>query len=142
VRGGFTFGELIVVVAILAVLLALAGRRLGPALDRIATDGAARDVTTALAVARNAAVMQGTRARLRIAADSLRIDREESSGWQPLARWPGPAAVGVALSVSNDEVMFGPLGLGWGAANTRVVLRRGSQIATITTSRLGRVKRQ
>ncbi len=141
-RNGFTLGELIVVIAIMAVLAALIGPRLGPAFDRIATDGAARDVTTALAVARAAAVMQGTRARVRIAPDSLLVDREESAGWQRYARWPGPAAAGVTLSVSNPEIVFGPLGIGWGAANTRVVLRRGSQIATITTSRLGRVKRR
>lgn len=142
VRNGYTLSEMIVVIAILAVLVALIGPRLGPAFDRIATDGAARHVTTAMAVARAAAVMQGTRARLRIASDSLRVDREEQSGWQPYARWPGPGGAGVALSVSNAEVVFGPLGIGWGPANTRVVLRRGSQIVTITTSRLGRVKRQ
>ena len=141
-RNGFTLGEMIVVIAILAVLVTVIGPRLGPAFDRIVTDGAARDVTTALAVARAAAVMQGTRARLRIAPDSLRVDREEAAGWRPYARWPGPAAAGVALTVSNVEVVFGPLGIGWGPANTRVVLRRGSQIVTITTSRLGRVKRQ
>lgn len=128
--------------AIVAVLVVLIGPRLGPAFDRVATEGAARDVTTAMAVARTAAVMQGTRARLRIAADSLRVDREESAGWRLYARWPGPARAGVALTVSNPEVVFGPLGIGWGPANTRIVLRRGSQIVTITTSRLGRVKRQ
>jgi type II secretion system protein H len=141
-RAGFSLGELVVVIAIMAVLVALVGPRLGPAFDRIATDGAARDVTTAIAVARAAAVMQGTRARLRISPDSLRVDREAVRGWQPYARWPGPANESVALTVSNAEVVFGPLGIGWGAANTRVVLRRGSQIVTITTSRLGRVKRQ
>jgi prepilin-type N-terminal cleavage/methylation domain-containing protein len=142
VRNGFTLGELIVVIALMAVLVALIGPRLGPAFDRIATDGAARDVTTALAVARTTAVMQGTRARVWITPDSLRVDRAAIGGWQRLARWPGPAAAGVSLSVSNPEVVFGPLGIGWGPANTRVVLRRGSQIVTITTSRLGRVKRQ
>jgi prepilin-type N-terminal cleavage/methylation domain-containing protein len=142
VRNGFTLGEMIVVIAILAVLAALIGPRVGPALDRIATDGAARDVTTALAVARAVAVLQGTRARLRIAPDSLRVEREVPGGWQRHAGWPGPAAAGVTLSVSNSEIVFGPLGIGWGAANTRVVLRRGAQVVTITTSRLGRVKRQ
>lgn len=138
---GFTLVELLLVLVIMAVVLSLGVPRLGSALDRIATDGAARDVTTALAAARAAAVLQGTRARLRIAADSLRVDREGAHGWEPYARWPGPAAAGVALQVSNPEIVFGPLGLGWGLANTRVELRRGSQIETITTSRLGRVKR-
>lgn len=138
---GFTLVELLVVLMILAVAVSLGVPRLTPALDRIATDAAARDVTAALAAARAAAVLQGTRARLRIAADSLRVDREGALGWEPYARWPGPAASGVGLQVSNPEIVFGPLGLGWGLANTRVELRRGSQIETITTSRLGRVKR-
>ena len=138
---GFTLVELLVVLLILAVAASLSVPRLGSALDRIATDAAARDVTTALATARAAAVLQGTRARLRISVDSLRVDREGAQGWEPYARWPGPAASGVGLQVSNPEIVFGPLGLGWGLANTRVELRRGSQIETITTSRLGRVRR-
>lgn len=138
---GFSLVELLVVLLILSVVVALAAPRVGPALDRIATDGAARDLTTAIAVTRAAAVLQGTRARLRIAPDSLRVDRESAVGWAPVARWPGPAAAGVSLQVTNPEIVFGPLGLGWGLANTRVELRRGSQIETITTSRLGRVKR-
>lgn len=138
---GFTLVEILLVLTILAVVVAVGVPRLGPAFDRIATDGAARDVTTAIAVARAAAVLQGTRARLRIGTDSLRVDREGPLGWEPYARWPGPGAAGVALQVTNPEIVFGPLGLGWGLANTRVELRRGSQIETITTSRLGRVKR-
>lgn len=138
---GFTLVELLVILMILAVVLSLGAPRLGGALDRLATDAAARDVTTAIAVTRAAAVLQGTRARLRIAADSLRVDRESPLGWEPYARWPGPAASGVAVHVTNPEIVFGPMGLGWGLANTRVELRRGSHIETITTSRLGRVKR-
>lgn len=141
-RAGFTLVEILVVLAIVTVLVALAVPRVGPALDRLAVDAAARDVTTALAVARRAAVLEGSRARLRIAADSLRVDRESGAGWIPVSRWVGPAGDGITLSVSNPEVVFGPLGFGWGAANTRVELRRGSQIETVTTSRLGRVKRE
>ena len=142
VRKGFTLAEVVAVIAIVGLLVVLVVPRLAPAFDWIATDGAARDVTTAISVARAAAVMQGTRARLHIASDSLRIDREGPAGWEPYARWPGPAHSGVAMRVSNPDLMFGPIGIGWGPANTTVVLRRGSQFATITTSRLGRVKRR
>ena len=140
-RRGFTLLELVVVLAIVALLTTFAVSRLILLVDWVAADGAARDVTSALAVTRTAAVLRGTRARLRIAADSLRIDREGPAGWEPYARWAGPASAGVTLSVSNPEVVFSPLGIAWGLSNTRIVLRRGSQIETITTSRLGRVRR-
>jgi len=140
-RRGFTLLELVAVLAIVAVLTTFAVWRLVPLVDWIAADGAARDVTSALAVTRTAAVLRGTRARLRIAADSLRIDREGPAGWEPYARWAGPASAGVTLTVSNPEVVFSPLGIAWGLSNTRIVLSRGSQIETITTSRLGRVRR-
>jgi prepilin-type N-terminal cleavage/methylation domain-containing protein len=138
---GFSLVELTIVLLIVAVLAAVGLPRVGPFLDRIATDQAAREVTTALAVARHGAVLQGMRARLTITADSLRIDRLEPEGWTPWKRWIGPADLTVGIEVSNPVVTFGPTGMGWGVSNTKVVLRRGSQVETITVSRLGRVKR-
>jgi prepilin-type N-terminal cleavage/methylation domain-containing protein len=138
---GFTLTELAVALTMVALLLVVGLPRLSGVLDWVAADRAAREVTTALAVARAAAVMRGTRTRVTIAADTLRIDRWEGADWRPYQRWPGPITEGVTLEVSNPEVVFGPTGMGWGASNTRVVLRRGSHTETITTSRLGRVKR-
>jgi prepilin-type N-terminal cleavage/methylation domain-containing protein len=138
---GFTLTELAVALTMAALLLAIGLPRLSGVLDWVAADRAAREVTTALAVARAAAVMRGTRTRVTIAADTLRIERWEGADWRPYQRWPGPITEGVTLEVSNPEVVFGPTGMGWGASNTRVVLRRGSHTETITTSRLGRVKR-
>jgi prepilin-type N-terminal cleavage/methylation domain-containing protein len=137
---GFTLSELIVVVAIAAVLLAFWVPRAARLIDWIETERAVRDVTTALAVGRNGAVLQSTRARITIAPDTLRIDRFGAQGWEPWWRTPGPASRGVALSTSNPVVIFGPTGMGWGVSNTTVVLRRGSQTETITMSRVGRVK--
>jgi len=138
---GFTQLELIVVLLIVAALLALWLPRAARLQDWLETERAVRDVTTALAVGRHGAVMQSTRARIEIAADTLRIDRLEPDGWRPWWRLPGPSSHGVTLEVSNPIVTFGPTGMGWGASNTKIVLRRGSQAETITTSRVGRVKR-
>lgn len=138
---GFSLAELMTVVAIIAVAAGLALPSLVNAWDALAAERAAVQVTTAFSVTRNAAVMWGARARVRFAPDTLRIDRFEDTGWVAYARWPGPAAAGVALEVSNPEVIFGPTGMGWGAANTKVILRRGSHSETITMSRVGRVKR-
>ena len=138
---GFSLIELVFVLCIIIALVAVGIPRLQPLLDRIAADHAAREVTTALALARHAAVLQGMRARLTIAGDTLRIDRLEQGSWIPWKRRPGPAHLGVEIAVSNPVVTFGPTGVGWGVSNTRVVLWRGSQVETITVSRVGRVKR-
>ena len=138
---GFTLLEMMVVILIAAALLAVWLPRAARLRDWLETERAVRDVTTALAVGRNGAVMQSTRARIEIAADSLRIDRFEAGGWRPWWHLPGPSSHGVTLVVSNPVVTFGPTGMGWGFSNTTIVLRRGSQSETITTSRVGRVKR-
>ncbi len=139
-RVGFTVLELLVVLCITGLLAAFWIPRAARLYDWIATERAVRDFTTALAVARHGAVMHATRARLTISADSLRIDRLEQQRWEPWWRRPGPASHGVALQISNPVVVFGPNGMGWGASNTKIVLRRGSQAETITLSRVGRVK--
>lgn len=138
---GFSLIELVFVLCIIMALAAVGIPRLQPFLDRIAADHAARDVTTALALARHGAVLKSVRSRLIIAADTLRIDRLEQGAWTPWKRRPGAADLGVAMAVSNPVVTFGPSGMGWGVSNTKVVLRRGSQVETITVSRVGRVKR-
>jgi len=137
---GFTLLELLVVVCIAAILTAFWIPRAARLMDWLATEHALRDVTTALAVGRQGAVMRATRARVVFGLDTIRVDRLESAGWLPWWRTPGPASRGVAMEVSNPVVVFGPTGMGWGASNTRIVLRRGSQVETITTSRVGRVK--
>jgi len=140
-RRGFTLTELAVALAILAIVTAITLPRLQGLLDWIAVNTAAQDVTTAVAVTRYAAIMQGGRRRLVLARDSLRIDRWSGDSWVPHERWPGPDRHGVALEVSNPVVVFDPIGLAWGLSNTKVVLRRGVRSETITLSRLGRVKR-
>jgi prepilin-type N-terminal cleavage/methylation domain-containing protein len=140
-RRGFTLTELAVVLAILAIVTAITLPRLRGLLDWIAVNTAAQDVTTAVAVTRYTAIMQGGRRRLVIARDSLRIDRWSGDSWVPHERWPGPDRHGVALEVSNPVVVFDPIGLAWGLSNTKVVLRRGVRSETITLSRLGRVRR-
>jgi prepilin-type N-terminal cleavage/methylation domain-containing protein len=140
-RRGLTLAELLVVLAILAVVTAVTLPRLAGFRDWIAVDTAAQEVITAIAVARSAAVMQGTRSRAVIAADSLRIDRWSGGAWADLHRWPGPDRHGVTLEASTPVVVFEPIGIAWGLSNTTVVLRRGTHLAIITVSRLGRVKR-
>jgi prepilin-type N-terminal cleavage/methylation domain-containing protein len=138
---GYSLPELAVTLALIGALMAAALPRMARFRDRIAVDSAAREVTTILSVGRHAAVLQSTRARAVLRPDSLRVERWTGETWERLLERVGPVSEGVTMEVSNPTVVFGPTGMGWGAANTRVTLRRGSQVETITVSRLGRVKR-
>src|SRR2546426_11489308 len=93
-RRGFSLAELAAVLAIVSVLAAAALPRARAWLDWAAVDRAAVEITTALALARHAAVMGGSRAHLLIAADSLRLDRWGAGAWLPFARWAGLSRVG------------------------------------------------
>jgi prepilin-type N-terminal cleavage/methylation domain-containing protein len=140
-RRGYTLFELVAAIMVMGVGVAFALPKIRSWLDWIAVERAAAELTSALAVTRNTAVLRGVRTRLSIQRDSLRLDKVKDQGWIPSGRWPGPAHQGVELAVSNPIVTFDPIGLGWGASNAKILLSRGLHIATITTSRLGRVKR-
>lgn len=138
---GFSLLELVVRLALMGVLAALAVPRLAGVLDWLAVSRAAGEVTTVLATGRHAAIQHAGRMRVVIGVDSLRLDHWGAAGWERVARWSGPHEYGVALAVSNPEVVFGATGIGYAASNTKIVLQRGSHVETITVSRLGRVKR-
>ena len=140
-RRGYSFVELAVALAVVGLVTTITLPSLGRLLDGIAVERAAAELTTALAITRNTAVMGARRARLSVAPDSLRLDVWNGDAWEALKRWAGPVQLGVTATVSNPAIAFSPLGVGWGASNTRIVLERGMAGATITASRAGRIKR-
>jgi len=140
-RQGYTLVEMAIVLGIAGLVMSLTAPRIGDLMDRLAVERAASRVTTGLAVARSRAVLETTRARLTLGSDSLRVDIWQDEAWAPVARWPGPESDGVTFSASNPVVTFDALGLAWGLSNTTIQLSRRSHTATITASRLGRIKR-
>jgi hypothetical protein len=83
-------------------------------------------------LARLEAIYRAARVRLEFGAESLRAILV-------LAR-TGPSRHGVGLSASRYVIRIHPNGLGFGGANTTLVLRRGSVRESLTTSRLGRLR--
>ncbi len=136
---GHSLLELVFVLGLLGLLLALGLPRIAGWRDRIAVQRAAWELASFYDVSRYAAILRARRVRLEFAADTLRAIYEGVVDSEFLGR-PGPSRLGVTLRVSRAAIRLGPTGLGWGAANTKLVLTRGVAAESLTTSRLGRVK--
>ena len=137
-RRGFTLLELVIVVTLSGLLLAIAVPRTRAALDGVSVRSAAGDVVATLSYAR--AIAQAGDGFIAVHVDSmtgtLRVRR---AGMILHSRGVGHAH-GVRLSASRDSLTYDPRGLGHGAANLSIVIRRGAAVETVFVSRLGRVR--
>ncbi|MBE0591670.1 MAG: prepilin-type N-terminal cleavage/methylation domain-containing protein [Gemmatimonadales bacterium] len=137
---GVSLLELLVVLAVVATLLALAAPSFARVRDAMATDRAARELALFYAQARYGAILRATRVRIEFGADSLRAVYESVQDSVFILR-PGPARHGVSLAASRSVIRIYPNGFALGAANTKLIVRRGAAAESLTTSRLGRMRR-
>ena len=136
---GITLVEVVVALLIAGCLMGLAAPRLSAYVDGLAVRRAEEETVSFYQRARIAAVYGSNRVRITFGADSLVAVAEgetDSTIWQV----PGPASLGVSLSVSRREIRIYPNGLGLGAANSKLVFRRGKASDSLTISRLGRLR--
>ena len=139
-RAGFSLVELVVVLAVAGVLLTLGLPSFTSWRDRRAVDRATHEVMAFYQSARFLAVARSRFVRVTFAGDSLRAVFQGVADSVAFDR-PGPARHGVTLVASRTSIVIAPTGIGWGGANTKIVLRRGGTGDSLTTSRLGRLKR-
>ncbi len=137
-RAGTTLVEMLLAMAVLGVLTSVTVPRAAALIDRASVKGATRDVVLALAAARAAAAQRGTNASF--VADTRTGKLRVVMGGETLFERDLLHLRGVRLEASRESITFSPSGLGWGAANTTVVVSRGSRADTIVMSRLGRVR--
>jgi prepilin-type N-terminal cleavage/methylation domain-containing protein len=138
-RLGMTFIEVSITVAILGVMAGLTFPRFGSYRDRIAVDAATSSTMSLLATARHAALRRATRTAIHL--DSTRGAVSIVAGIDTIEQRPLREVHQVEFSTSRDSIAFAPSGLGYGAANTQIILRRGVAADTISVSRLGRARR-
>jgi Tfp pilus assembly protein PilE len=137
-RTGTTLVEQTVVVALIGILSALTFRAGASLLDALAVRAAARDVRDAFAEAREHAVARGVRTAVQV-NPALAAVTVQTAVDTVSAR--NVAQVhGATLVSSRDSMAYSPSGLGYGAANMRIILTRHAAAETVTVSRLGRVK--
>ena len=138
---GTTLLEMLAVLVVIAVVTAIAVPPLNRAVDRAAVHAAANRYATLFEAARDLALR---RARLvALTVDTGRVEatmivRESGGRWDTVRTWH----LGEAhLATSQPSVAFAPIGIGYGASNSRLVFSRGAAVETLTVSRTGRLKR-
>lgn len=137
-RSAYTLAEMLVVLLIAGILLGLATVRLTQAADQAAVHAAAGDVAAALTTARTIAIYR--RVAVAVAIDTVAgalLVREDTS---LLVERDLRSTYAVTITASRDSTAFDARGLGVGAANLSVVVRRRTAVDTVFLSRLGRVR--
>jgi prepilin-type N-terminal cleavage/methylation domain-containing protein len=137
-QSAFTLPELLLVLAIVGLLALVGIRQLQLYLDRLATRGAVVQAALMLGRARDESVAQHTAVTLRLdsAAGTLALRaRGELLATQAIGRDRG-----VTLSANRDSITFDARGLGYGAANMTLIVRRREAANTLVVARLGRVR--
>jgi prepilin-type N-terminal cleavage/methylation domain-containing protein len=137
---GLTLLELLIAMVVAGLVAAIGFPSLARQIDRMAVRRAAVEVSTAYHSAKMWAVYHRSLVRVEFSGSLLRGVAEGAVD-SVFLLLPGPARYGVQLKASRPSIRIGPTGIGWGAANTKIVLQRGSVAESLATSRLGRLRR-
>lgn len=138
-RRGSTMVEQIALLALLGILATIGIRGIARLLDATWVHIATRDIADLVALAREQAAATGARAAVHFDAGAGHI--AVHAGADTVARYDLSAHGHVLMETTRDSMAYAPSGLGFGAANLRVIVRKGASAETLTISRLGRVKR-
>lgn len=139
-RRAVTLLEVLVVVALAGILSALALPPYIAARNRASVRAAMTAAVAAFDAARTLALTRGRHAAVGIDTSGSRL--VVHSFRDTVLRVPLGASWGVRLTASRDSSAVAPDGLGYGAANLRLIIARGAVADTVTVSRLGRVARR
>lgn len=135
---GTTTVEQLVVLTVLGLLATLSLTSGAPLLQAAAVESASRETANLFALARDHALAAHTRTAVRFETATQRVVVHSGQDTLAVADF---RLRGVSIDPTRDSMAYAPTGLGVGAANLRLILRRGSQADTMTVSRLGRVAR-
>ncbi len=138
-RRGATLIEQLWLLALTGGLAALAITSGGAVFASLDVAMAAQATVDLLALARDHAIATGDRTAVRFDVARTRVVVHVGPDTIAVGDFHGS---GLTLEATRDSLSYAPSGLGVGAANLRLILKRSARADTITVSRLGRVQRR
>ena len=127
-----------ITLVILSILTAIAIPQAARLLDRIHVRGAVTDIEFVFSGARHLAIARSAQSSVEIDTATRRI--YVSVGGDTVRRRDVGAEHGVQLSTTRSRMSYSATGMGYGAANLSVAVRRNSAFDTVFVSRLGRLR--
>ena len=137
-RRAFTIVELTVTICILGVISAIAMPSVGKLLDSIHVRGAVLEIESLFSGARHIAIARSAQTTVDI--DTVDQAIYVSVGVDTLRKREIGKDHGVRLSATRVRMSYSATGMGYGAANLSVFVRRSSFVDTVFVSRLGRLR--
>jgi len=138
VQRAFTILELTVTLCILSILSAIAIPWAGGVLDRVQVRSAAGEIESLFGAARHIAIAHAAHATVEI--DTVARSISVSVGEDTVRKREIGSAHDVLVSATRTRMSYSATGIGYGAANLSVVVRRNRAVDTVFVSRLGRVR--
>jgi len=137
-RSGATILELTISLAIISILSAMAYPAIGRLLDGIHVRGTATEIHSLFTAARHHAITRSERITLEI--DTARAAIAMVAGADTLRTRTFLDTHGVRLGSNRASFTYSPIGVGYGAGNMTLVIRRNARVDSVYVSRLGRVR--
>jgi prepilin-type N-terminal cleavage/methylation domain-containing protein len=137
-RHAFTIIELTVTLCILSVLSAIAMPWAGKLLDRVHVRGGVMAIESLFSAARHVAIARSAHTTVDI--DTVNQVVRVVVGADTVRKAQIGMDHGVRLTASRVRMSYSATGMGYGAANLSVVVRRNAAVDTVFVSRLGRLR--
>ena len=130
--------ELTIVICVLAVLSAIAMPAASGLVDRIRVRAAVTEIESLFGAARLVAIARAMQTSVEIDTAARMISVTIAA--DTVRRAALGIELGVQLAANRNAMSYSATGVGYGAANLSVVVRKNSAVDTIFVSRLGRVR--
>ena len=126
------------VVTIIGMLALVAIPRFARIADQLNVNGAARQAASVIVTARASAIAHSRNTAVHISEKTGSVAAHVEG--DTIVSRNLTEMFGVTITSTRDSMAYNPVGLGYGAANLRLIVTRGQAADTVVTSRVGRVR--